>query len=60
MFEKQHESIDDIKRKLKAIEQHHGDKPLDKGAVDVIKDAVKNLHGVVNYHHEMIGGDIKT
>ena len=46
MFEKQHESIDDIKCKLKVLQQHN--KGIDHAAVDAIKDAIKRLHGVVN------------
>ena len=58
MFEKQHESIDDIKRKLKVLQQHH--KTIDHAAVDAIKDVIKKLHGVVNFHHDAIKDHIKT
>ena len=59
MFEKQHELIDDIKRKLKVIEQHK-DKPLSKAAVHSINDALKKLHGVVEFHHDTFKDHIKT
>ena len=60
MFEKQHETIEDIKRKLKVIEQHHKDKPLSEAAVNSIDDAVKKLHGVVEFHHNTFKDHIKT